>query len=106
VHGDVSSAIIILRDAVCGERSAFGGSGIERIIKVLAGDKLSKGGFIFRRLEEVLELTQPQEFTKTMIPLFQQISRCVESAHFQVSERALFLWNNDYIVNLVAQIDT
>jgi serine/threonine-protein phosphatase 2A regulatory subunit B' len=54
-------------------------------------------------LEEVLELTQPQEFTKTMIPLFQQISRCVESSHFQVSERALFLWNNDYIVNLVAQ---
>jgi len=35
--------------------------------------------------------------------LFQQISRCVESSHFQVSERALFLWNNDYIVNLVAQ---
>jgi serine/threonine-protein phosphatase 2A regulatory subunit B' len=54
-------------------------------------------------LEEVLELTQPQEFTKTMVPLFQQISRCVESSHFQVSERALFLWNNDYIVNLVAQ---
>ena len=50
MHGDVSSAIIILRDAVCGERSAFGGSGIERIIKVLAGDKLSKGGFIFRRV--------------------------------------------------------
>merc|ERR1712216_16507 len=54
-------------------------------------------------LEEVLELTQPQEFTKTMIPLFQQISRCINSSHFQVAERALFLWNNDYIVNLVAQ---
>jgi serine/threonine-protein phosphatase 2A regulatory subunit B' len=40
---------------------------------------------------------------KTMLPLFRQISACINSSHFQVAERALFLWNNDYIVNLVAQ---
>ena len=54
-------------------------------------------------LEEILELTQTAEFTKTMVPMFRQIARCLNSSHFQVAERALFLWNNDYIVSLVAQ---
>ena len=48
----------------------------------------------------MLELTQAAEFVKTMLPLFRQISACINSSHFQVAERALFLWNNDYIVNL------
>lgn len=54
-------------------------------------------------LEEILELTQAAEFTKTMVPMFRQIARCINNSHFQVGERALFLWNNDYIVSLVAQ---
>ena len=41
-------------------------------------------------LEEVLELTQAAEFVKTMLPLFRQISTCINSFHFQVAERALF----------------
>eukprot|EP00250_Pteridium_aquilinum_P018714 c24180_g1_i1 orf=1198-2727(+) len=54
-------------------------------------------------LEEVLEATQPAEFQRCMVPLFRQVGRCVNSLHFQVAERALFLWNNDHIVNLVSQ---
>eukprot|EP01018_Ginkgo_biloba_P021019 Gb_16019 [translate_table: standard] len=54
-------------------------------------------------LEEVLEITQAAEFQRCMIPLFRQISRCLRSLHFQVAERALFLWNNDHIVSLIAQ---
>jgi serine/threonine-protein phosphatase 2A regulatory subunit B' len=54
-------------------------------------------------LEEVLELTQAPEFARALEPLFAQASRCITSAHFQVAERALFLWNNDYVVSLVAQ---
>eukprot|EP00249_Psilotum_nudum_P022913 c28688_g2_i4 orf=498-2090(-) len=54
-------------------------------------------------VEEILEATQPAEFQRCMIPLFRQICRCLNSSHFQVAERALFLWNNDHIVNLVAQ---
>ncbi|CAI5490618.1 unnamed protein product, partial [Closterium sp. Naga37s-1] len=38
-----------------------------------------------------------------MTPLFQQIARCVSSPHSEVAVRALFLWNNDYILTLVAQ---
>ncbi|KAJ4979252.1 hypothetical protein NE237_010032 [Protea cynaroides] len=54
-------------------------------------------------LEEVLELTQSAEFQRCMVPLFRQIGRCLNSSHFQVAERALFLWNNDHIVGLIAQ---
>ncbi|XP_045792687.1 serine/threonine protein phosphatase 2A 57 kDa regulatory subunit B' theta isoform-like [Trifolium pratense] len=54
-------------------------------------------------LEEVLEATQPAEFQKCMVLLFRQIRRCLSSSHFQVAERALFLWNNDHIENLIKQ---
>ncbi|KAJ0053604.1 hypothetical protein Pint_02905 [Pistacia integerrima] len=72
-------------------------------------------------LEEVLEATQPAEFQRCMVPLFRQIGRCLSSSHFQVmgdssngcdderwlmvvvAERALFLWNNDHIENLIKQ---
>eukprot|EP00195_Chlamydomonas_chlamydogama_P009406 CAMPEP_0202890192 /NCGR_PEP_ID=MMETSP1392-20130828/692_1 /ASSEMBLY_ACC=CAM_ASM_000868 /TAXON_ID=225041 /ORGANISM="Chlamydomonas chlamydogama, Strain SAG 11-48b" /LENGTH=505 /DNA_ID=CAMNT_0049573725 /DNA_START=263 /DNA_END=1780 /DNA_ORIENTATION=+ len=54
-------------------------------------------------LEEILELTQAPEFQKVMMPLFKQLAKCLNSQHFQVAERSLFLWNNEYIVNLVAQ---
>jgi serine/threonine-protein phosphatase 2A regulatory subunit B' len=54
-------------------------------------------------LEEILELTQPHEFQRVLGPLFKRLARCLTSAHFQVAERSLFLWNNEYIVSLVAQ---
>lgn len=54
-------------------------------------------------LEEVLEATQGAEFQRCMVPLFRQIARCLNSPHFQVAERALFLWNNEHIVSLIAQ---
>lgn len=54
-------------------------------------------------LEEVLEATQPAEFQRCMVPLFRQIGQCLNSSHFQVAERALFLWNNDHVVSLVSQ---
>ncbi|KAI9104097.1 phosphatase 2A regulatory B subunit-domain-containing protein [Phlyctochytrium arcticum] len=52
-------------------------------------------------IEEILDVIEPQEFVKVQVPLFQQISRCVSSPHFQVAERALYYWNNDYIINLI-----
>ncbi|RKP10806.1 phosphatase 2A regulatory B subunit-domain-containing protein [Thamnocephalis sphaerospora] len=54
-------------------------------------------------LEEILDVIEPQEFAKVCVPLFQQLSRSVASPHFQVAERALYYWNNEYIVNLVAE---
>ncbi|TYH88175.1 hypothetical protein ES332_D01G170000v1 [Gossypium tomentosum] len=54
-------------------------------------------------LEEVLEATQSAEFQRCVVPLFRQIARCLNSPHFQVAERGLFLWNNEHIVSLIAQ---
>ncbi|GFP84958.1 serine/threonine protein phosphatase 2a 57 kDa regulatory subunit b' theta isoform [Phtheirospermum japonicum] len=63
----------------------------------------SKEVMFLGELEEVLEATQPPEFQRCMVPLFRQIARCLSSSHFQVAERALFLWNNDHIENLIKQ---
>ncbi|KAK0410265.1 hypothetical protein QR680_005034 [Steinernema hermaphroditum] len=45
-------------------------------------------------LEEILDVMEESEFQKIMIPLFQQLGRCV-------AERALYFWNNDYIMSMV-----
>ncbi|CDH59221.1 protein phosphatase 2a regulatory b subunit [Lichtheimia corymbifera JMRC:FSU:9682] len=52
-------------------------------------------------LEEILDVTDAEEFKVIMVPLFQKVGQCVSSSHFQVAERALYYWNNEYIVNLM-----
>ncbi|XP_061510619.1 serine/threonine-protein phosphatase 2A 56 kDa regulatory subunit gamma isoform isoform X3 [Anopheles gambiae] len=54
-------------------------------------------------LEEILDVIEPAEFQKVMEPLFRQIAKCVSSPHFQVAERALYYWNNDYIMSLISE---
>ena len=54
-------------------------------------------------MEEVLDVIDPGEFQKIQVPLFQQLARCINSQHFQVAERALLYWNNEYIVNLMSE---
>jgi len=53
-------------------------------------------------MEEVLDVIDPAEFQKIQVQLFQQLARCINSQHFQVAERALMYWNNEYIVNLMS----
>ncbi|KAH6757599.1 hypothetical protein C2S51_038747 [Perilla frutescens var. frutescens] len=53
-------------------------------------------------LEEILDVINIAEFQRVMVPLFWRLGRCINSFHFQVAERALFLWNNDQVVNLIA----
>lgn len=54
-------------------------------------------------VEEILDVIEPHEFVKIEVPLFQQLQRCINSQHFQVAERALYFWNNEYIVNLMGE---
>ncbi|KAG8465708.1 hypothetical protein KFE25_003015 [Diacronema lutheri] len=54
-------------------------------------------------VEEVLEMIHASEFHLVMAPLFAKVAHCIGSPHFQVAERALFLWNNEYVVSLIAQ---
>ncbi|KRX17598.1 Serine/threonine-protein phosphatase 2A 56 kDa regulatory subunit delta isoform, partial [Trichinella nelsoni] len=53
-------------------------------------------------LEEILDVIEPAEFKKVMVPLFRQLARCVSSCHFQVAERALYYWNNEYVMSLIS----
>lgn len=54
-------------------------------------------------LEEILDVIEPTQFQKVMDPLFKQLARCVSSPHFQVAERALYFWNNEYIMSLIEE---
>ncbi|XP_077469937.1 serine/threonine-protein phosphatase 2A 56 kDa regulatory subunit delta isoform isoform X2 [Stigmatopora argus] len=53
-------------------------------------------------LEEILDVIEPVEFAKVHRPLFRQLAKCVSSTHFQVAERALYYWNNEYIMSLIS----
>mmetsp|Transcript_51880 Transcript_51880/g.123461 ORF Transcript_51880/g.123461 Transcript_51880/m.123461 type:complete len:472 (-) Transcript_51880:246-1661(-) len=61
----------------------------------------SKQVLFLNELEETLELTQSTEFHKVQHALFRRIAQCIMCPHFQVAERTLFLWNNDYVVKLI-----
>uniref|UniRef100_A0A674MYZ5 Serine/threonine protein phosphatase 2A regulatory subunit n=1 Tax=Takifugu rubripes TaxID=31033 RepID=A0A674MYZ5_TAKRU len=54
-------------------------------------------------IEEILDVIEPSQFKKIQEPLFKQISKCVGSPHFQVAERALYFWNNEYILSLIEE---
>jgi len=54
-------------------------------------------------IEEILDVIEPTQFSQIMDPLFRQISLCVSSPHFQVAERALYYWNNEYVLSLIEE---
>merc|ERR1711924_296159 len=63
----------------------------------------AKQVLFLNELEETLELTQPSEFHRIQEQLFRRLALCITCPHFQVAERTLFFWNNDYIVKLINQ---
>lgn len=54
-------------------------------------------------IEDIFEIIDPLEFQKIEIPLFAQLSKCISSPHFQVSEKVLCFFNNEYFVSLVTE---
>uniref|UniRef100_UPI00358F0142 serine/threonine-protein phosphatase 2A 56 kDa regulatory subunit epsilon isoform-like isoform X2 n=1 Tax=Myxine glutinosa TaxID=7769 RepID=UPI00358F0142 len=54
-------------------------------------------------VEEILDVVEPSQFVKIQELLFKQIAKCVASPHFQVAERALYYWNNEYIMSLIEE---
>merc|ERR1740138_1651911 len=63
----------------------------------------AKQVLFLNELEETLELTQPSEFHRMQEVLFRRLALCITCPPFQVAERTLFFWNNDYIVKLINQ---
>ncbi|CAH8455284.1 unnamed protein product [Heterobilharzia americana] len=54
-------------------------------------------------LEACLECTGPIEFQAIVPEIFPRLAKCIESLHFQVSERALMFWNNEYLLSLMSE---
>eukprot|EP00929_Paragymnodinium_shiwhaense_P032487 TRINITY_DN179_c0_g1_i1.p1 TRINITY_DN179_c0_g1~~TRINITY_DN179_c0_g1_i1.p1 ORF type:complete len:456 (-),score=120.88 TRINITY_DN179_c0_g1_i1:177-1544(-) len=61
----------------------------------------SKQVLYLNLLEETLEQMQVSDFQKVQPALIKRMAMCFECAHFQVAERTLFFWNNDYITKLL-----
>ncbi|XP_064403531.1 serine/threonine-protein phosphatase 2A 56 kDa regulatory subunit gamma isoform-like [Halichondria panicea] len=62
----------------------------------------TKEVMFLNELEEIMDVMEPIEFVKVMTSLFRQIARCISSPHFQVAERALYYWSNDYVMSLIS----
>lgn len=62
----------------------------------------TKEVMFLNEIEDIFEIMDPGEFDKVKAPLFHQISKCVSSPHFQVAERVLYFWNNEYFCSLLA----
>ncbi|ODM21203.1 hypothetical protein SI65_04256 [Aspergillus cristatus] len=62
----------------------------------------TKEVMFLNEVEDIFEVMDPAEFVKVQEPLFQQLAKSVASPHFQVAERALYFWNNEYFCNLVS----
>ncbi|CAI5757708.1 unnamed protein product [Candida verbasci] len=54
-------------------------------------------------IEDIFEVMEPTEFIKIQIPLFAQLSKCISSPHFQVSEKVLCYWSNEYFLTLITE---
>ncbi|RHY31667.1 hypothetical protein DYB32_003264 [Aphanomyces invadans] len=72
---------------------------ISGIVKFWPWACSSKQVLFLNELEEILELMGPDQLQQIHKELFRVLSKCLGSQHFQVSERALFLWNNEHLVN-------
>ncbi|KAJ6622265.1 Serine/threonine-protein phosphatase 2A 56 kDa regulatory subunit delta isoform, partial [Pseudolycoriella hygida] len=76
---------------------------IKSLLKFWPKTHSPKEVMFLNELEEILDVIEPAEFQKVMELLFRQISKCVSSPHFQVAERALYYWNNEYIMSLIQE---
>ncbi|KAK4696113.1 serine/threonine-protein phosphatase 2A regulatory subunit B', partial [Lecanoromycetidae sp. Uapishka_2] len=63
---------------------------------------VTKEVMFLNEVEDIFEVMDPGEFAKVQEPLFNQLAKSVASPHFQVAERALYFWNNEYFCNLIS----
>lgn len=58
---------------------------------------------LLNEIEDIFEVMEPNEFLKIQIPLFSQLLKCISSPHFQVSEKVLCFFTNEYFLTLVTE---
>jgi serine/threonine-protein phosphatase 2A regulatory subunit B' len=74
---------------------------VDSLLRYWPKTNSAKEVMFINEIEEILDITDSVEFPKIMIPVFQKIAQCISSSHFQVAERALYLWQNEFILNLM-----
>ncbi|KAJ1791433.1 serine/threonine-protein phosphatase 2A 56 kDa regulatory subunit delta isoform [Coemansia sp. RSA 1938] len=52
-------------------------------------------------IESIMDVIEPAQFAAVCQPLFQQVVKCIVSPHFQVAERTLGMWRNNYFVSMI-----
>jgi len=63
----------------------------------------AKEQLFITEVEEILCVIDPPEFLRIQVILFKKLGQCMCSNHFQIAEKSLHIWNNDYILSLVAE---
>ncbi|XP_002127811.2 serine/threonine-protein phosphatase 2A 56 kDa regulatory subunit beta isoform [Ciona intestinalis] len=73
----------------------------KRFLKLWPKTVTSKEVMFLGELEEIIDVMQPAEFLKVQEDIFLRLAKCIKCEHFQVAERALYFWDNEYIVSLI-----
>lgn len=77
---------------------------VRGLIRIWPATNSPKQVLFLLELEEILELTLHHPvFLRYMVPFVNQLTRCLESPHFQVVEKILFIFQNEMMVKLIAQ---
>lgn len=81
--------------------AGLAGEVVRSLVKHWPVSQSRKEVMLLNEIEEVIELAPMGALEDAVAGLFRRVGRCIESAHFQVAERALFYWNNEGIVRLM-----
>lgn len=74
---------------------------VAAILKYWPVTNNKKSLMFLNEVEEILDRVQAHHLGEMLVPLFTQIGRSINSPHFQVSERAIYVLNNDVILRFV-----
>mmetsp|Transcript_10631 Transcript_10631/g.26019 ORF Transcript_10631/g.26019 Transcript_10631/m.26019 type:complete len:401 (+) Transcript_10631:202-1404(+) len=75
---------------------------VTKMLKYWPNRESKKELLFLQELEDVWELTRPKEFEILLKPICKQIARGLSSPHFQIAQRTLLFWQNEYIANMLA----
>ncbi|PIA56717.1 hypothetical protein AQUCO_00700815v1 [Aquilegia coerulea] len=82
---------------------ALGGLVVTGILRYWPITNCQKEVLLIGELEEMVESVDPEQYKQLAKPLCSQIVRCFNSWNSQVSERALYVWNNEHFVKMASQ---
>jgi len=75
----------------------------KRLLSYWPHTDTAKEQLFITEVEEILCVIDPPEFQRIQVLLFKKLAQCMCSNHFQIAEKSLHIWNNDYILSLVAE---